>query len=296
PEAYKAHSHLGSTLLVKGRLDEALAESREALRLKKDSPEAHYNLGVALRAKGRPEEAIAEYREALRLKMDCPEAHCNLGSLLREKGQFREALEETRRGHELGSKNPRWPYPSALWVRQCERLVELDGRLPGFLDGKRTPASPAERIELAKFCVRKRLYRAAVRFYAEAFAAETRLSEDLGAADRYNAACAAALAGCDQGQDADRLDETERARLRRQALDWLHADLEARGRLLDRGPEQGRPRVVGQLGHWQADTDLAGVREPEALAKLPEAERQGWQTLWNDVATTLARARKTLSH
>jgi hypothetical protein len=32
------------------------------------------------------------------------------------------------------------------------------------------------------------------------------------------------------------------------------------------------------------------VRGPEALARLPEAERLAWQKLWADMADTLARA------
>jgi len=40
---------------------------------------------------------------------------------------------------------------------------------------------------------------------------------------------------------------------------------------------------------WLAAPDLAGVRGPEALAGLPEAERQPWRTLWRDVADILAR-------
>jgi hypothetical protein len=32
------------------------------------------------------------------------------------------------------------------------------------------------------------------------------------------------------------------------------------------------------------------VRGPEALARLPQAEREGWRKLWADVAATLARA------
>ena len=43
---------------------------------------------------------------------------------------------------------------------------------------------------------------AAARFYEEAFAAQPKLADDLGAAHRYNAACAAALAGCGQSKDA----------------------------------------------------------------------------------------------
>ena len=44
------------------------------------------------------------------------------------------------------------------------------------------------------------------------------------------------------------------------------------------------------MRHWREDIDFAGVRGPEALAKLPEAERKPWQELWDDVANTLARA------
>jgi hypothetical protein len=44
------------------------------------------------------------------------------------------------------------------------------------------------------------------------------------------------------------------------------------------------------MRHWLADADLAGVRGPEALARLPASEQQSWQKLWNEVADTLARA------
>ena len=37
------------------------------------------------------------------------------------------------------------------------------------------------------------------------------------------------------------------------------------------------------------DTDFAGVHGLEALAKLPEMERDPWQKLWDDVANMLAR-------
>ena len=49
-------------------MDEAIAECREAIRLKKDYAYAHCNLGVALHDKGQLDEAITEYREAIRLK------------------------------------------------------------------------------------------------------------------------------------------------------------------------------------------------------------------------------------
>jgi len=53
------------------RLDEAIQEYREAIRLEPNLPESHYNLGNALaRIPGREQEAIAEYSISLRLKPD----------------------------------------------------------------------------------------------------------------------------------------------------------------------------------------------------------------------------------
>jgi hypothetical protein len=49
--------------------------------------------------------------------------------------------------------------------------------------------------------------------------------------------------------------------------------------------------IVEQMRDWLVDADLAGVRGAEALAWLPEAERQSWQQLWDEVAQTLRRAR-----
>jgi serine/threonine protein kinase/Flp pilus assembly protein TadD len=285
---FGAHNNLGIALARKGRLDEAIDAFRGALRIKQDFPEAHVNLGNAQATKGQLDDAIAAYREAIRFKKGYADAHCCLGYTLMQRGELREALAELRLGHQLGSKDPRLRYPSAQWVRQCERLVELDEQLPGLLEGKTQPASPAERIELARLCSLKRLHRGAARFYEEAFAAQPGLAANPGTGHRYNAACAAALAGCGQGQDALPLDEGQRARLRRQALDWLRADLTTRKQLLEKWPEQARAAVQRTLQHWQQDADLAGVRGA-AVAKLPEAERQPWQQLWAEVEPTLRK-------
>jgi serine/threonine protein kinase/Tfp pilus assembly protein PilF len=292
---FGAHTNLGNALRDKGRPDEAIAEYREAIRINKDFALAHHNLGITLRDKGRLEEAITEFREAIRINKDFALAHCNLGLALCNKGQFAEALAELRRGHELGLKNPRWAYPSAELVKQCERLVELDAKLPRVLKGEVQPADVAERLTLAEICHYKSLYAAAVRFYAAAFAAEPKLNGEQPSAPRYNAACAAALAGCGRGKDVEGMGEEEAAHLRQQALDWLRADLGAWRRHLEKGPVKDRPVIVGQLRHCLEDPDLAGVRGKEPLARLTEAERLAWQKLWADVADTLARAEKQIA-
>jgi tetratricopeptide (TPR) repeat protein len=288
----EAHCNLGIALRAKGQVDEAIAAYREALRLKKDFPEAHYSLGNALRDKGDADEAITAYREAIRFKKDYAEAHCSLGLTLQAHGLFSEALSALQRGHQLGSKRFGWPYPSAQWVRQCQGLVELDARLQDILDSKGQPADAAERVSLGEVCYFKQLYRQAARFYEEAFAGQPDPASELKQPHRYNAACAAALAGCGKGKDAAGLNAKERARLRQQALDWLRADLTAWRKQLAESPDQVRPAVAPLMQHWLSDADFQGVRGPEALSKLPEAERPAWQQLWADVEDTLARAQK----
>jgi eukaryotic-like serine/threonine-protein kinase len=61
---------------------------------------------------------------------------------------------------------------------------------------------------------------AAARLYADAFVADSHLAEDLRSGHRYEAARAAALAGCRLGADGAKLDEAERTRWLRQARDW----------------------------------------------------------------------------
>jgi tetratricopeptide (TPR) repeat protein/serine/threonine protein kinase len=289
PKFAPAHYTLGNAVRHKGDLDGAVVAFRAAITLKPDYADAHNDLGAALGAKGRVDEAIAEFQEAIRLKKDYPEAHCNLGGVLKQKGEFRQALDEVRRGHELGSRQPGWRYPSAQWVREAEQLVALDAKLPKVVKGEAQPADSAEQLALAKLCQEhKKLYAAAVRFYEEAFAAEPKLM----APNRYNAACVAALAGCGQGSDAEKLDDQGRCRLRGQALAWLRADLAAWEKELAKNTPEARAAVRNKMLHWQTDADLAGVRGPKALAQLPEVEQQRWQKLWKDVADLLKRAQE----
>src|SRR5262249_54569305 len=102
------------------------------------------------------------------------------------------------------------------------------------------------------------------------------------------AACCAALAGCGQGKDAGNVSEKERAHLRRQALDWLRADLTAWNRRLKDGKPRDVALVRRVVQYWQQAADLSHVRG-DALAKLPEAERQDWQKLWAEVRNLLSQ-------
>ncbi|MFI5460715.1 MAG: tetratricopeptide repeat protein, partial [Isosphaerales bacterium] len=291
PDYAGAHMSLGNALRTQGKLDEAIAEYHAALQLKPDFADAHYNFGNALTDQGKPDEAIAEFRTALRLKPDYAEAHCNLGHVFRQRGRFVEALAEFKRGHELGSKDPNWHYPSAEWVRETERLVELDRKLPAILSGQAKPADPAETLALAELCQDKKLHGASARLWAEAFQAQPKLADDMQAQNRYNAACAAALAGSGQDKNDPPLDDATKARWRKQALDWLKTDLAAWSKVVGSGPAQARHAISQTLQHWKVDIDLAGLRDPAALAKLPENEQKACRALWAEVDALLAKSR-----
>jgi len=171
-------------------------------------------------------------------------------------------------------------------------MMELDSQLPAVLRGEVKPRDASENIDIAWLCLwYKHQNAAAARFYAEAFAAQPELAADLTKQHRYNAACAAALVGCAQGEDAGTLDEAEQARLRSRALDWLTADLAHWAKQIDSAEPQAMAVTLKTLTHWQRDPDLAGVRDAEGLANLAEAEQESWRTLWAELQRTIASAR-----
>jgi serine/threonine-protein kinase len=244
---------------------------------------AHINLGSALQALNRPEEAIEQYQHALRLNPEHATAYGGLGQVLLAVGRFPEAQAATRRCLGLLPKNHPLRAEGARQLHRCEDMLALDGRLPAVLQGEDKPANAAEQFQFAELCSIKKQYAAAARLYADALAANPRSADDLKAARRYNAACSAALAAAGQGADATTIDAKDRTHLRGQALDWLRADLAA----WTKAPN--RAQMQSTLQHWQHDPDLAGVRDQEALAKLPATEREAWTRFWSDVANLLQK-------
>jgi hypothetical protein len=126
--------------------------------------------------------------------------------------------------------------------------------------------------------------------YAEAFGVNPRLAEAVPTGHRYNAACAAALAAAGKGNDKPPLDEREKTRWRKQAIEWLRADVAFWGGQVGTGKPEVKATVPQTLQHWKTDTDLAGIRDPDDLAKLPEAEQKACRALWAEVDALLTKA------
>ncbi len=233
--------------------------------------------------------AAEAFRKAIELQPDFAEAHCHLGQSLRGQGEFKSALEALRQGHVLGARRPNWSFPSEEWIRETERMVAAEEKLPAIDRGEVTLKDNRERLGFAQLCLLKKMPSTAMRLYKEVFAAEPLLASDLQHRHRYNAACAAARAARGDGE-AETLDDAERLHLRRQALDWLKAELSSWTAFLTDHPEKARAEVVPNLRHWQKDPDFSGLRDPGALANLPAAERAAWRQLWIDLDTLRRRA------
>ncbi len=130
PDEWKLHNSLGKELLEQERIDEAIAEYREAVRLAPDRPitrlnlgrvlfkkkdyaaaqqeftyivqqdptawPAHVLLGMILLESGDPEGAIQKFKEADRIHPGEAEIHYNLGEAFAKQGKLTEATQEYR--------------------------------------------------------------------------------------------------------------------------------------------------------------------------------------------------------
>jgi tetratricopeptide (TPR) repeat protein len=140
PENERAHNNLGYRLsTMPGRLDEAIAQYREALRLKPDYFQGHNNLGAALMGNpGGLDEAVAHFREAIRIRPDFADAHYNLGvALAKMPGHADEAISEYREALRFRPGNADAHYNLGLAL----------GRLPGRLDEAIEQYGEALRLE-----------------------------------------------------------------------------------------------------------------------------------------------------
>ncbi len=92
PNSDRAHYNLGTSLLDRNDLDDAMVAFRRALQINPRSPKAYYNLGKALSRVGRMEEAGKRYVEAVQADPTLAEAHSDLGNMLAKGGRVEEAI------------------------------------------------------------------------------------------------------------------------------------------------------------------------------------------------------------
>jgi len=102
---YDAHNRLGRAWFSQGRVDEAIREFQEVIRLNPGFAEAYYSLGHSFDTKGRVDEAMACFKKALEIRPDYIVAHDSLDSLLLQKGQVDQVIIRCQKALELEPDN-----------------------------------------------------------------------------------------------------------------------------------------------------------------------------------------------
>ncbi|MCX6538876.1 MAG: tetratricopeptide repeat protein [Acidobacteria bacterium] len=163
---HRAHAGLGEWLASQGRLDEAIGQYEEAIRIAPAGAEYYYNLGFLRMRKGQVAEAGTQYAFAVRLNPRHVGARVGLGAVLARQGKLDEAIAQYTEalhlepGHVLARTN----LGLALLEqgrptearRACDEAVRLD------------PASADARGCLGMVYARQGRYEEAAAAFAEA--------------------------------------------------------------------------------------------------------------------------------
>lgn len=91
PEDYKAHNGMGEAFLKTGKVEKASNHFAEALELRPEDPKTIHNWGLVLLAQGKLDEAIV-YFDRVRRIVAWPDAYCNLGLIYTRQGKYDLAI------------------------------------------------------------------------------------------------------------------------------------------------------------------------------------------------------------
>jgi tetratricopeptide (TPR) repeat protein len=295
------HINVGAALRNEGDLEGAIGSFLTAIALDPNNAAAYEHLAFVQTLRGDFTSAIRSYRTALDLNPSAAAVYLSLGKALVEKGQLAEAIALLKDAvgvkDGLGKVNSKDKLYTRLQLQSIEyqrwkggkdgpegREEGLESQLESILSGEKRTNGADEDLAYGRMCLQfKHRYVDAGNFFAVAFHGRPELANDLRTGNRFDAACAAALAGTVKGEGSAPLEETDRRIWREQARSWLEEDLALWTKLAtsDRAADRVRTRAV--LQHWKLERSLAGVRGKEALSKLPDSERPLWQKLWDDV-------------
>jgi len=183
--------------------------------------------------------------------------------VLLEQGRFREAKESFARAGER----------TGPWQEECDLMLNL-------APSPAAAAQTEQEAALARMSFRAGRFHEAAEVWSRSLAADPGRGRFLDQSARYQGARAAARAAA-----LEELDDQERRRWQRQALDWLRAELtelEGRARADDE-----RARIRRELERWVRDPALESVRREERLASLPASESSAAAELWLKVEELL---------
>jgi tetratricopeptide (TPR) repeat protein len=270
PVGYSNLAHYYGQVVGDG--EAAVAVHRRAVRAAPHSASALTNLGVSLMLRNKDYDgAITVIRNAIDLSPNSAPAHCFLGRALGSKGDVDGAMACYRKAVELQPKVGLDMEADSLLRQKNYAAAEAAARVAIA----RNPRSRS--VALLAHALHHRGNGAeGYRVIADAIRADPAGADDPTTNWRYNGACLACVMA------AGPAPPVERGTLRKQALDWLTADLAVARKRLEADPARNRGTVQYDMRYCLTDPELASARHPLALALLPAGERAAWVKLWQD--------------
>jgi tetratricopeptide (TPR) repeat protein len=104
-EEAQRHVRQGEIFLHQSRIDEAMEQYQEAIRLNPNNAEAIYGIALVLMNKGRFGEAIEQLDKAIQLKANYPDAFYNRGQCHFYLGDRYSACDDWKIADSLGKPN-----------------------------------------------------------------------------------------------------------------------------------------------------------------------------------------------
>jgi tetratricopeptide (TPR) repeat protein len=290
---YFAFSHwfLGSMLRKAGRQDEAVDALRRSIALD-PSADAHADLGLAL-ASDDPEAALKHLREAVRLVPTNADHQASLARFhLRHRADPDRAFAAAREAlRHNGSHAMAWNVLiGSYWMRGDIANFERYARQAHQLN----PSAPEALLHMANLHAHRGDVAAALGFAQRALAqgAPPEAHATAGillARMGRNTEAAAAMQRCAAKRPPKGTDNAYYPGFR-ESIPALQAGPRLVGLRREFETLKRKDRVVARhvLWAWKLAPLLAPVRDPIPLAKLPDAQRDGWVPFWNDVDAFLA--------
>jgi tetratricopeptide (TPR) repeat protein len=261
----RARIHLAKARFFTGDVEGADRElSKMADRIRND-PVLLANRGLILTLRGEATKAEADFRRAIEIAPDYADAYPQLGQSLIERGQYRDAIAPLTRALELNTTwGPAFQQYLRTAIRDAGRLAGLVPLLAGIRSGQFRPETGRDAADFAIVCDAHGHLGVALRLYERAFELDPALEkETISESLRLNAAIVAVRVG-------------RRDRGRR----WLEELLEEQPARLEEDLDLWVSSFQCRYAHLLCHPWYASVRDPEELAKLPEAERKAWEAFW----------------
>jgi tetratricopeptide (TPR) repeat protein len=220
-------------------------------------------------------EALRHASAATLLQPDSAAFRLWLGDCYAGLGEYPQALAAYRKAIELGHG----AVVGYLHIGDAlAKQKDWDGAVAAMREAIRLQPRDAQAYSKLALILRDAgRYAEGLKAMTDAIQEQPELAWDPRTYLRYNAAClvmnyADGLAGIAPTED-------ERLAYRKQALDLLTTDLAAVRELAAK--DAGEAHRF--MDDWLADKDLASVRDPTALERLPSDERDAWNSLWTAV-------------